>query len=130
MYSLDQIFSEAIDLKTHTVVSQMSEVVSVIRLGVKIKKFKNKIEIINMGKGGSYYKECDETEYKLFKEHGWSEGCIHLVIGNCLYKLGLIEERIKTEVNTRKNDKHIKRLKNKRDAILFKYASYKLKVNQ
>ena len=28
-----------------------------------------------------------------------------------MFKLGLIENRIKTEVNTRKNDKHIQNLK-------------------
>ena len=42
----------------------------------------------------------------------------------------LIEERIKKEVNTRKNDKHIQNLKNKREKALQKHAELKLKLNQ
>jgi hypothetical protein len=51
-------------------------------------------------------------------------------INNCIHKLKIIEENIKTEVNTRKNDKHIQNLKNRREKILQKYTINKNKLNQ
>jgi len=120
MYNLDEVFAEAINGK--------EEYGTVIRMGVKIQKFKDRIEILNMSKGGSYYRECNDKEYDYFTENGWVIGCLYLAIDNCLHKLSLIEDRIKLEVNTRKNDKHIKKLKNKREDVLLKYASYKLKL--
>jgi len=127
MSSLDQIFSEAISDKI-SVVMTMPKGMGAIRMGFKIQRFSDRIEILNMSKGGAYYKECDEDEYKLFTNNGWARGCVLGAIGNCVHKLSLIEERIKKEVNTRKNDKHIKKLKGRRDTVLLKYAE--LKLNQ
>jgi hypothetical protein len=42
----------------------------------------------------------------------------------------LIEDKIKTELNTRKNDKHIQNLKSRREALLQKYANLKIKLNK
>ena len=127
MYTLEDIFTQATTIKP-VVVSEMPNGVSIIRMGVKIQKFKDTIEILNIGKGGAYYQECSLKEYGYFIQYGWVVGCVYLAIDNCLHKLVLIEDRIKLEVNTRKNDKHIKKLKNKRDIVLLKYASYKLKI--
>jgi hypothetical protein len=51
-------------------------------------------------------------------------------MSNCVHKLGIIEERIKKELNTRKNDKHIQNLKTRRETLLNKYAQLKQKLNQ
>jgi|TARA_R110000796_G_scaffold39737_1_gene98930 hypothetical protein len=126
MYTLEEIYEEALS----TSYPPVSTGKSLIRRGVKIQRFSDKIEILNMGKGGSYYQECTKKEYKFFADFGWKIGCLYISIENCLHRLNLIEAKIKSEVNSRKNDKHIKRLKNKRGAILLKYASYKLKLNQ
>ena len=126
MYTLEEIYEEALS----TSYPPVSAGQSLIRRGVKIQRFSDKIEILNMGKGGSYYQECTKKEYKFFADFGWKIGCLYISIENCLHRLNLIEAKIKSEVNSRKNDKHIKRLKNKRGAILLKYASYKLKLNQ
>jgi hypothetical protein len=72
----------------------------------------------------------DEDEYNIFYHGGWKRGSVNLSISNCLFKLGLIEDKIKTEVNTRKNDKHIQNLKNRRENILNKYTKLKQKLNQ
>ena len=130
MYTLEQIYSQALNSSYPPVITSTPTGQSIIKRGVKIQLFNDKIEILNMGKGGSYYQECSEKEYKFFTDFGWKKGCLYMSAENCLYKLNLIETRIKSEVNTRKNDKHIKRLKNKRSAILIKYASYRLKLNQ
>jgi len=128
MHSLESIFAKALGVVVESSDAELENEM-VIRMGVKITKIKGLIKIINMSRGGSYYQECSADEYTLFHKYGWKQGCVHLALENCIYKLGLIEDRIKLEVNTRKNDKHIKNLKRKRDAVLLKYASYKLKLN-
>jgi hypothetical protein len=114
---------KAIETKT-------SKVHSVIANGIKIQKFSDRIEILNMGKGGDYFKECSLEEYDFFYEDGWIIGCYRVKLNNCLHKLKIIEEKIKTEVNTRKNDKHIQNLKSRRESILKKYTINKNKLNQ
>ena len=42
----------------------------------------------------------------------------------------MIEFRIRNEVNTRKNDKHIQKLKSSRDNLLIKYSKRKLQLNK
>ena len=98
--------------------------------GVKIEKFKDRIEIFNVAKGGDYGRECTLEEYDYFYDHGWEKGVLLVAISNCLYKLNIIENNIKTEVNTRKNDKHIQNLKNSREKILNKYTINKRKLNK
>ena len=129
MYTLKEIFNQAFE-SNNSVKSEMPKGISIIHNGVKIQKFEDRIEILNLGKGGSYYKVCDKFEYDFFKYNGWLTGCLILSVENCKHKLMLIEERIKKEVNTRKNDKHIQNLKNKREKALQKHAELKLKLNQ
>ena len=102
---------------------------SVIGRGVKIQEFDDGIQILNMGKGGDYFKECSDEEYDFFYRDGWRKGCTQVSMSNCLHKLSIIESRIKTELNTRKNDKHIQNLKNRRETLLNKYTNLKTELN-
>ena len=104
--------------------------VSVIGRGVKIQQFDDGIQILNMGKGGDYFKECSNEEYDFFYRDGWRKGCTQVSMSNCLHKLSIIESRIKTELNTRKNDKHIQNLKNRRETLLNKYTNLKTELNK
>tara|TARA_R100001509_G_scaffold56178_1_gene31055 strand:- start:11077 stop:11469 length:393 start_codon:yes stop_codon:yes gene_type:complete len=104
--------------------------VSVIGRGVKIQQFDDGIQILNMGKGGDYFKECSDEEYDFFYRDGWRKGCTQVSMSNCLHKLSIIESRIKTELNTRKNDKHIQNLKNRRETLLNKYTNLKTELNK
>ena len=123
------IFEEALNDRK-AIETKTKKVHSVIANGVKIQKFSDRIEILNMGKGGDYFQECTLEEYDFFYDEGWEIGCYKVKINNCIHKLKIIEENIKTEVNTRKNDKHIQNLKNKREKALQKHAELKLKLNQ
>jgi len=109
--------------------SIMPKGVSVIGRGVKIQEFDDKLEILNMGKGGDYFKECTPEEYDFFYQQGWKKGAMLVSSNNCLFKLNIIEKRIKTELNTRKNDKHIQNLKNRREVLLNKYSNLQTKLN-
>tara|TARA_R100000935_G_scaffold31227_2_gene51752 strand:- start:545 stop:952 length:408 start_codon:yes stop_codon:yes gene_type:complete len=126
-YTLDELFDEAKN-QVNSVKNTLPLGECIISKGVKIQKFSDHIEILNMSKGGSYYAQCTPREYLFFIKDGWNIGCVKLSIENCLYKLSLIEEKIKNEVNTRKNDKHIQNLKNKRDSVLHKYSTLQLKL--
>ena len=128
MPTLIEIFNEA-KTDPRSIITTLKSNESVINKGCKIQRFTDRIEILNMGKGGDYFKVCTEDEYEFFYLHGWRVGVIQLALSTCLHKLKIIEERIKTEVNTRKNDKHIQNLKNRRENILVKYTYHKRKLN-
>tara|TARA_R100000388_G_C7098016_1_gene90770 strand:+ start:46 stop:438 length:393 start_codon:yes stop_codon:yes gene_type:complete len=129
MYNLVEIFEQATK-DAMAFPTTLPEGKSIIGRGAKIQKFGDKIEILNMGKGGDYFKECNPDEYQIFLDNGWKAGTIKLSISNCKHKLELIEDKIKTELNTRKNDKHIQNLKSRREALLQKYANLKIKLNK
>tara|TARA_R100000742_G_C4277432_1_gene99295 strand:+ start:302 stop:712 length:411 start_codon:yes stop_codon:yes gene_type:complete len=129
MPTLIEIFNEA-KADPRAIITLYSNRESVINKGCKIQKFSDRIEILNMGKGGDYFKVCTPKEYEYFYNFGWRIGVLQLAISNCQFKLNIIKERIKKEVNTRKNDKHIQNLKNRREAIMVKFTTYKRKLNQ
>ena len=128
MYTLPEIFDQAILLGSRDI-TKIPNGYSVIHQGMKIQMFNDRIEILDMNRGGDYYKVIKEEHYKVFFKYGWEIACLKMVTINCLHKLDLIEERIKNEVNTRKNDKHIQNLKTKREILLNKYTTYTQKIN-
>ena len=67
---------------------------------------------------------------KYFTKMDGNKGCRLLALKNCKRKVELIQEKMKTEVNTRKNDKFIKNLKTKRDAIMKKYSYHTNKLTK
>ena len=126
MYSKKDIFNQA--LKDDTIYYHRNGGISMINLGVKINKFPSKLEILNCSKNGDYYQELTDEEYQIFYAHGWEKGCRLLALSNCKRKVDLIQYKMKTEVNTRKNDKFIKNLKTKRDLIIKKYTYHTNKL--
>jgi len=127
MYSIEEVYLQA--LKDYSAIHQvLQNGDSVINMGVKIQKFNDYIEILNCSKGGDYFTSFNDQEYKLILKEGWKVGCIKTAMNNCLHKLNLIEDKMKIEVNTRKNDKHIQNLKNRRESILKKYSKHNNKL--
>tara|TARA_R110002167_G_scaffold350072_1_gene562164 strand:- start:16 stop:432 length:417 start_codon:yes stop_codon:yes gene_type:complete len=129
MLSIEEVYNQALE-DTNAIQELKPLGFSVINYGVKIQKFLSKTEILNCSRSGDYFQECNEEEYQLFFIHGWKKGGIRLSMMNCKRKLDLIEERIKREVNTRKNDKHIQRLKTSRENLLIKYSKRKKQLKQ
>ena len=127
MYNLFHLFDQAKRVP-NSIYTQTQKMESVMHNGAKILKFPEKIEILNMGKGGDYFMECTKEEYDYFYKYGWSAGTEFVLLNNYEFKLNLIKDRIKTEINTRKNDKHIQNLKNRREKILQKYTARKNKL--
>lgn len=126
MYNVDQVFEQALNDVNAISPNEHSRV----NYGVKIQKFPSKTEILNCGRSGDYFQECSKEEYKFFFKYGWREGGIRLSMSNCKIKLDLIENKIRSEVNTRKNDKHIQKLKNSREKLLNKYSKRNKQLNR
>tara|TARA_R110000751_G_scaffold289374_1_gene395602 strand:- start:236 stop:652 length:417 start_codon:yes stop_codon:yes gene_type:complete len=121
MYSIEDIYSQS--LKDRESIQTLKPLgFSVTNHGVKIQKFLSKTEIMNCNRNGDYYQECNEDEYELFFIHGWKKGGLRLSMMNYKRKLDMIENKIRNERNTRKNDKHIKKLKTNRENLLIKYS--------
>ena len=98
----------------------------IIKLGVLLYKYPSgSIEILNTTRGGDYFQELTPEEYQHFFDHGWKKGVLLTSLGNYQRKLNIIEGRIQSEMNSRKNDKYIKRLKNSREKIMKKYSERK-----
>lgn len=87
-----------------------------------LRKFPNKIELVNCHKGGDYFTPFTNDEVQMFKVNGWKKGVLLFLIKTYKLKLNMIEVRIQQELNGRKNDKYIKGLKIKRENILNKYS--------
>jgi len=128
MFKRSDIMKQALE-DNKSIKNILPKGISVIGRGVKIQEFDDGIQILNMGKGGDYFKECSDEEYDFFYKEGWRRGCTQVSMSNCLHKLSIIESRIKTEMNTRKNDKHIQNLKNRRETLLNKYTNLKTELN-
>lgn len=126
MYSLEDIFNQS----REDIHSLKPNINSAINNGVKIQKFPSKIEILNCGRSGDFFQECSAEEYDLFYKYGWAEGGVRMSMMNYKRKLNLIESKIRDEVNTRKNDKHIKKLKTSRESLLVKYSNRIKQLNR
>ena len=126
MYSIEEVYQQALeDSEGYNSLNK-----AVINYGVKIQQFPSKTEILNCSRNGDYFQECNVEEYELFFIHGWKKGGLRLSMMNCKRKLDMIEDNIRNEVNTRKNDKHIQKLKITRENLLIKYSKRKQQLNQ
>ena len=129
MYSLEDIYLQALE-DEHALTRPLDHGVSIVNNGVKLQKFLSKTEILNCSKNGDYYQELTEDEYSMFFIYGWNEGGVRLSLMNYKKKLDMIEERMRIEINTRKNDKHIKKLKATRETLLIKYSKKNKQLNK
>ena len=133
MYSLSEVFEQSIlDRESAQLDSKLYQ--ARLLRGIKIVRDNEtlEVEIFNTTMGGDFYKEVNAEQYKLFKENGWKIGVYVISLTNYRRKLVKIEQRIKDELNSRKNAKSIKTAKQRRLTILknFREVSNKLKEFQ
>ncbi len=101
-----------------------------LRQGIKITREGQDVQILNTTRGGLFYDEITRAQYQTFLEYGWVIGVYRLTLVNYRNKLELIEKKMKQEVNTRKNDKHIKSMKKIRTSILIDYRRITKQINK
>ena len=101
--------------------------------GIKIIKdtMTEQIKIYNTTKGGDYYSEITEDEYKVFTEKGWRYGVYVLSLSNYRRKLTIVNNRIQTEIGKRRsNIKNLESLQKSKARILNRYAKFSKKLNK
>jgi hypothetical protein len=129
MYSIEEVYSQSLSDEFSIQVKKPLGF-SVVNYGVKIQKFNSKIELLNCSKSGNYFQEFTEDEYNLFYQYGWKEGGVRLSLLNYKRKLDLVNDKIRIEINTRKNNKHISKLKSTRENLLVRYATRNKQLNK
>jgi len=128
MYKLNDIFNQA-NTDEVSINIDGAEYEARLRQGIKITREGNDVQIFNTTIG-VFYKEITTEQYQTFLEYGWVVGVYRLALVNYKRKLNVIEDRMRSEVNTRKNDKRIKSLKKARTTILKDYRRITKQINK
>ena len=129
MYKLTDIFNQA-DTDEVSIHIDGLGYEARLRQGIKITREGQDVQILNTTRGGLFYDEITSEEYQTFLESGWVIGVYRLTLVNYRKRLELIEKKMKQEVNTRKNDKHIKSMKKIRASILIDYRRVTKQINK
>ena len=129
-YTLKEIFKQA-KADEFSAVLDGEEFEARILSGIRIEQNINTADTIihNTTIGGDFYKEITDDEYEVFYQKGWRYAVFVLSFSNYRRKLKMIDQKIKREVNTRKNAKHIMNLKAARERIMNSYSKINKKLN-
>jgi hypothetical protein len=130
-YTIEEVLSQAIE-DHYTSSLDNDGCIAKILYGIRIEQSKSSgnITIHNTTKGGDYYTLVNEDDTKLFLQKGWRFGVFSLALSNYRSKLDIIERKIREEVNSRKNAKHIQSLKTNRQRIMNRFSKVSLKLNK
>jgi hypothetical protein len=130
MYSLLEVFNQA-KSDHYSKLLKGKGIESFLCYGFKIGKEieSDKIRIIDMTKGGDFYREVTKHEYHTFQTLGWKTAIYVLYLSNCRTKLSRLEARIKDALVNNESVKLIRKLKASREQILKNFNRVKIKLN-
>tara|TARA_R100000951_G_scaffold63651_1_gene53458 strand:+ start:786 stop:1178 length:393 start_codon:yes stop_codon:yes gene_type:complete len=130
MLSLLEVFNQAKD-DHHSKLLKHKNVKAYMCYGFKILRVNNsdEIKIIDMTKGGDFYREVTKHEYHTFQSLGWKTAIYVLYLSNCRTKLSRLESRIKDALVNNESVKLIRKLKASREQILKNFNRVKIKLN-
>ena len=123
-----QIFEEAYNDGLSVRITTKDSV-SLIFRGVKVENKDGNIRILNMGKGGDFYREVTPEQYKVFTDKGFRHGVYDVCMENYKDTLKMLSVKIRNEVASRNNQKHYNLLKEYRTTIMNKISEI-LKLKQ
>lgn len=104
--------------------------ISLIYRGIKVENIDGNIRILNMNRGGDFYKEITPEQYNVFFEKGFRKGVYDVCLDNYKKALDMLSLKIRNEVSKRNNVKHYEALKEYRNTIMNKINEVnKLKCN-
>lgn len=96
--------------------------VSLIFRGVKVENKEGNIRILNMGRGGDFYREITPEQYKVFAKNGFRQGVYDVCMENYKDTLKMLSVKIRNEVASRNNQKHYDALKEYRTTVMNKIS--------
>jgi len=111
----DEAYNDGLSVRVTTPNS-----ISLIYRGVKVENMDGSIRILNMHKGGDFYKEITPSQYKVFSEKGFRRGVYEVCLDNYKRALDMLYIKIRNEVASRNNVKHYDALKEYRNTIINK----------
>lgn len=121
----EEAYNDGLSVRLTTPVST-----SLIYRGVKVENVEGNIRILNMHKGGDFYKEVTPEQYNAFFEKGFRKGVYDVCLDNYKRALDMLSLKIRNEVSKRNNVKHYEALKEYRNTIMSKINEVnKLKCN-
>jgi hypothetical protein len=131
MYTLQDIMNQALDDRYALQSSGIGYRARVL-YGCKIIQDDKteEIEILNTALTGDWYLPITNSQKEIFLKKGWRIGVYELSLSNYRTKLDKIEERIKSEVNGKKNPKQINSLKKSRQKVMNEYSKINKKLNR
>jgi len=79
---------------------------------------------------GYFWSEINNEEYQTITDKGWVLGTISLSLSNISDQLDTIENKIRSEVNNRKNKKYLITLKRRRSELMNIYSQLLKQINK
>ena len=129
MCALDSIWDDAYSQHdAFHIVDTWKKTECLIFKGFKIESENNSIYIYKPK--GDYYEEINSEEYDLVYHYGWRKGVLKLVLKMYQDKLDRISELTKIELNTRRNDSHLKSLRTKRQGVMSSYLKVVTQISK
>ena len=120
----EEAYNDGLSVRLTTPVST-----SLIYRGVKIENVEGNIRILNMNRGGDFYREITPKQYEVFFEKGFRKGVYEVCLENYKRALDMLSLKIRNEVAKRNNVKHYEALKEYRNTIMNK-ISETIKLNE
>jgi len=113
----NQAYNDGLSIRITT-----KDSVSLVFRGVKVENKNDNIRILNMGKGGDFYREVTQEQYKIFFDKGFRQGVYEVNTSNYKDTLDMLSTKIRNEVASRNNLKHYNMLKEYRNMIMQKLS--------
>jgi nitrogen regulatory protein PII-like uncharacterized protein len=120
----EEAYNDILSVRVTTPVST-----SLIYRGVKVENVEGNIRILNMNRGGDFYKEVTPEQYEVFFKKGFRKGVYEVCLDNYKRALDMLSIKIRNEVSKRNNVKHYEALKEYRNTIMNK-ISETIKLNE
>jgi hypothetical protein len=111
----EEAYNDILSVRLTTPVST-----SLIYRGVKVENVEGNIRILNMHRGGDFYKEITPEQYSVFFDRGFRKGVYDVCLDNYKRALDMLSLKIRNEVSKRNNVKHYEALKEYRNTIMNK----------
>ena len=128
MCTVESIWEDAFaDEMSFHMTNAVTKTEALIFKGYKIEKSDGGIQMLRPV--GEHYEELTGRGCELICNKGWRNGIYTLLLYQYQQELEVISDKIRSEVNTRRNDKHLRSLKKSRERITKDYAKISKQIN-
>lgn len=126
MRDLNKVFREAM-IHPNSVRIETPTTLSYVFAGIKAERNNETGEVViyNTKRGGDFYREISDIEYRMMMMFGFNIGACNIAIMNAKRSLRKVQEQIMEEVTGRNNKKRYEYLKQHRVTLINNYNKWK-----